>query len=79
MNFLVDSGACASVLRGDIARKILLATGRPFKLKMYPGCLVSLSGHPLDIEGILDIDIDDVGPVHFVVVKNCYTLKCIDT
>ncbi|MCP3853540.1 MAG: hypothetical protein GY698_02245, partial [Actinomycetia bacterium] len=32
--------------------------------------MVSLSGHTLDIEGVLHLDIEDVGDVEFVVVKS---------
>lgn len=66
---LTDTGASVSLLRGDVARRVLLAQGRPFKLTRCRLALVTLSGDRLTIEGELEVTVSGVGIVRFVVVK----------
>ncbi len=66
---LTDTGASLSLLRGDVARRVMLKQGRPFKLTRCRLALVTLSGDQLSIEGQLEVAVGDVGVVSFIVVR----------
>ena len=66
---LADTGASLSLLRGDVARRVMRLQGRPFKLTRCKLALVTLSGDQLSIEGQLEVAIPDVGVARFIVVK----------
>lgn len=66
---LTDTGASLSLLRGDVARRVLNAQGRPFRLAKCQVALVTLSGDRLNTEGALEVAIPGVGVVRFIVVQ----------
>jgi len=67
---LADTGASVSLLRGDVARRVVSRLGRPFTLTRCTLALVTLSGSQLNIEGKIELNVEGVGSVSFVVVKD---------
>ena len=73
---LVDTGASRSLLHRDVAINLLSCLGRPLILKRIKNDITSLTGNLLETLGSLEIMIDGVGIVEFIVVK-CMPHSCI--
>ncbi len=70
MYALVDTGASMTCLRSDIARTVLQSQGRPYSLMKHDVPLLSVTGNAMLTEGEIELCVDKVGPVRFIVVKN---------
>jgi len=67
---LYDKEVSVSLLRGEVARRVISRLGRLFPLVKCTLALVTVSGSQLDIEGRFELDIGEMGSVSFVVVKS---------
>ena len=66
---LIDTGASRSLLRRDVAKLVLNGMGRPAVFKRAECVLTSLTGHGIEIVGELELIVQPVGLVKFLVVK----------
>ena len=67
---LVDTGATRSLLRRDMAVKVLNQNGRPAVFKRCTDTLTSLTGQNITVIGQVELVVQPVGPVNFIVVKD---------
>ena len=67
---LIDTGACRSLVKRDVAIETMRRLGRPLVLKRISSLVTSLTGTPLDIKGEVELLLHKVGPIKFLVVED---------
>ena len=70
MSCLVDTGAVVSVLNKTVAQAILEKSGRAYVLQKSDEKLVTATGEALQVYGRLEVNIEKIGKVNFL-VGNC--------
>ena len=74
---LVDTGASVSVISKDLAQRIFTQEGRPYLLIKAHRTITGASGHGLQLCGLTEVMVRDIGIVSFHVIKNLQDHHCI--
>ena len=73
---LIDTGASKSLIRRDVAVNVLNGLGRPAVFQKCKEVLTSVTGHGLEVVGKIELLIQPVGLVSFLVVS-AMSQECI--
>ena len=66
----MDSKASHFLILSDMASRVCRGRGRAFVVKSTTVPLITLSGHPLEVEGIIELEVPHVDPISCTVVRN---------
>ena len=69
---LVDTGAIVSVINTKVAKQILTNNGRAYVLKDTNETLVTASGSELKVHGRLEVHIESIGNINFLVADSIH-------